>query len=285
MKLILGTAQLGLNYGISGKKPDYKDSIDILKFCEKNNILTFDTAQGYGNSEEILSSISNNNDIRIITKIDFKDKSDIDYIIKSINKSCKNLKVKNIDVLLLHSFADFKNKTIINNLVRIKKSGLIKKLGASVYNVNEAKEIIQDKNFSVIQIPFNYLDRQWDDPQFQKDIYKSNIEIHVRSIFLRGILINDFKYWPKINNVYDIYNKIQDLCAKYKLSKIELVIGFIKSIKWINGIIFGVDNINQLSECVEYFNNIKDFDDIVVKDIENVLSPISSELIDPRLWI
>ena len=196
MKLILGTAQLGLNYGISKKKPDYKNSIEILNFCEKNNILTFDTAQGYGNSEEILSSISNNNDINIITKIDFNDRSDMDYIIKSINKSRENLKVKIIDVLLLHSFKDFKNKTIVNNLIKIKKLGLIKKIGASVYTVKEAKEILLDKNFSVLQIPINYLDYQWSDPEFQMAVHKSSTEIHCRSIFLQGILINDFKYWP-----------------------------------------------------------------------------------------
>ena len=287
MKLILGTAQLGLNYGISKKKPDYKNSIEILNFCEKNNILTFDTAQGYGNSEEILSSISNNNDINIITKIDFNDRSDMDYIIKSINKSRENLKVKIIDVLLLHSFKDFKNKTIVNNLIKIKKLGLIKKIGASVYTVKEAKEILLDKNFSVLQIPINYLDYQWSDPEFQMAVHKSSTEIHCRSIFLQGILINDFKYWPKINNcnVSLIYNKINDLCTKYKLSKIELAIGFIKSIKWINGIIFGIDNINQLRELVEYFNNIKVFDDDMINDIKNTLVSIPIELINPRLWI
>ena len=86
-------------------------------------------------------------------------------------------------------------------------------------------------------------------------------------------------------NVSLIYNKINDLCTKYKLSKIELAIGFIKSIKWINGIIFGIDNINQLRELVEYFNNIKVFDDDMINDIKNTLVSIPIELINPRLWI
>ena len=287
MKLILGTAQLGFNYGISKKKPDLEDCIEILNFCEKNNILTFDTAQGYGNSEEILSYISTKNDFRIITKIDFDNRSDIDYMIKAINKSCENLNVKNIDTLLLHSFKDFKNKTIINNLVRIKNSGLIKKFGASVYTVQEAKEILLEKEFAVLQIPLNYLDHQWNDPEFQNTIHKNNIEIHCRSIFLQGILINDFRYWPKIynnNSVHDIYNKLEDLCKKYKLSKIELAIGFIKSISWVNGIIFGIDNIDQLKQLTEYFSSIKKLSDDIIDDIKNNFSTIPNEIIDPRLW-
>ena len=57
MNLILGTVQLGLDYGIIKKKPTIEQSKDILNLAINSNILTFDTAQGYGNSEEILSNI------------------------------------------------------------------------------------------------------------------------------------------------------------------------------------------------------------------------------------
>ena len=56
MKLILGTVQLGIDYGINKKKPILKQSLEILNYCLKNKIITFDTAQNYGNSENIAHS-------------------------------------------------------------------------------------------------------------------------------------------------------------------------------------------------------------------------------------
>ena len=56
MKIILGTAQLGLDYGITNQngKPSIETALDIIKTSLDNNITIFDTARGYGDSEKIL---------------------------------------------------------------------------------------------------------------------------------------------------------------------------------------------------------------------------------------
>ena len=197
MKLILGTVQLGVDYGISKKKPTLEQSLEILNYCLENNIDTFDTAQDYGNCEKIISNITNKN-INIITKINFhsKDKNLIDYdlILEKVKNSINNLKVNNIYTLLLHRFDDFVCKDLVDNLFKIKNNGVIKNIGVSVYTVEEAIEVLNDKRFTIIQIPFNYLDNQWNNEEFKNLIKKRNdVEIHVRSIFLQGILVNDFE--------------------------------------------------------------------------------------------
>jgi aryl-alcohol dehydrogenase-like predicted oxidoreductase len=290
MKLILGTVQLGIDYGISKKKPTLEQSLEILNYCINNNINTFDTAQDYGNCEEIISNISNKN-INIITKINFYSKkyNNISYddILNKINLSLKNLKIIYLNTLLLHRYDDFLNKKLINDLFKIKKLGLIKKIGVSVYSVEEAIEVLKDLRFKVIQIPFNYLDNQWNNQEFHSLIQKRNdIEIHVRSIFLQGILINEFKYWPKINNYNfePIYNNINNICKKYKLSKIEFVIGYIKSIKWIDSVIFGVDNIIQLKENIQLYKNTKEIDKNIINECTEIFSNTPKELVNPVLW-
>ena len=56
MKIILGTAQLGLDYGFTNNsgKPKLNKSLEIIKYALDNNINTFDTARAYGDSENIL---------------------------------------------------------------------------------------------------------------------------------------------------------------------------------------------------------------------------------------
>lgn len=290
MKLILGTVQLGLDYGIIKKKPSYEESINIINYSIKNNILIFDTAQSYGNSENILSSISNNTNIRIITKLDFGKTEDYDSIKLLVKKSCINLNLNYIDTLLLHSYKDFKNINIVTNIIDLKKFGLIKNIGVSVYTVEEAIEVLKNNNFTVLQIPFNYLDNKWNNNLFQNLINErkkqGNIEIHVRSIFLQGILINDYTYWPTIKNIQlkPIYDSIELLCNKYNISKAKLAVSFIYSKKWIDGIIFGVDNIEQLQKNIDIFNNISYLNDNILTDLNNIFNDVPNELTNPVLW-
>lgn len=291
MKLILGTVQLGINYGmISKNKPTLKQSLEILNHCIENNINTFDTAQNYGNSENIISNISNKN-IKIITKIIFNEENSttlsFEKTLELVNTSLNNLKVKSLDVLLLHEFNDFLSKNLINNLFKIKDNGLIKNIGVSVYNVEEAIDVLKDERFKIIQIPFNYLDSQWNNVEFKSLIKKrTDIEIHIRSIFLQGILVNDFKYWPKIKNLdfKPIHDNILYFCSKYNLNKKELVINYIKSIKWIDSILFGVDNIDQLKENLELFENSYEFNEDILNEFENLFKNVPTELVNPCLW-
>ena len=193
-KFILGTVQLGKKYSKFIKDKVENDEVkQILDHCVNNNILTFDTAQNYGNSENLLSNISNKNDTIIMTKIHFID-NDIDTMQGQINKSLDNLNLKSINILMLHDYKQFKDETLVTNLIKIKNKGFIKKIGVSVYNVNEAIDVLKIPQFTILQIPFNYLDRQWDNIDFLNLINKrKDVEIHIRSIFLQGILLNEYQ--------------------------------------------------------------------------------------------
>ena len=54
--LSLGTAQLGLSYGINNTdgKPDEKKAFEILDCALENGINTLDTAAAYGESEQVI---------------------------------------------------------------------------------------------------------------------------------------------------------------------------------------------------------------------------------------
>ena len=61
-KLILGTVQFGLNYGIANQtgKVSESDSKNMLQICRTNNIRMLDTAINYGDSEKCLGALSSN---------------------------------------------------------------------------------------------------------------------------------------------------------------------------------------------------------------------------------
>ena len=115
-KLIVGTVQFGLDYGITNTtgKVSEKELDKIFHFCSDNNIIYFDTAQDYGTSESILASYKQKYpEFKIITKGKFKNKNITETIKKSITK------FDMIDYFLLHSFDDYSNE-IMEELVKYK---------------------------------------------------------------------------------------------------------------------------------------------------------------------
>ena len=56
MTIILGSAQFGLNYGITNKKGKVSEQelVKILELAAESGITTIDTAPAYGSSEETL---------------------------------------------------------------------------------------------------------------------------------------------------------------------------------------------------------------------------------------
>lgn len=295
MKLILGTAQLGLPYGITNNTGILSEdkSLELLHHAIKNNITTFDTARAYGKSEYLLGKI--NKKICIITKLllpddihTYNNNKIIKEINKSINTSIKNINRSTINILLLHKYSHYllKNKIIWNHLIKLKNEKIIEKIGVSIYNVHEANKLLKDSNVDVIQIPLNILDHQWFDSTFLEMVNKrKDIQIFCRSIFLQGILISPRDKWPRINiNADEYINKLNKLVDKYNLkNRKELVISYVNSIEWISGIIIGVDNIKQLVENINLFKIKKiKYDDI--NYINNFFSNVPPRLINPSLW-
>jgi aryl-alcohol dehydrogenase-like predicted oxidoreductase len=102
-KLSLGTVQFGLNYGINNtsNKASQEEANNIVKFVTNNGVNCFDTAQAYGNSEEVLGD-SNivENEAFIISKL--KSSLFINNCMENVSISLKKLNIKSLYGLLLH---------------------------------------------------------------------------------------------------------------------------------------------------------------------------------------
>jgi aryl-alcohol dehydrogenase-like predicted oxidoreductase len=295
MQLILGTVQLGLDYGITNNngKPKLEESFEIIKYALDNNINIFDTARAYGESEYILGLAKRNfNGMNIITKLDpllgLDNNTSEEEIYKmiddSIHISMQNLNIDFIETLLVHRFEHFQNKTIWNYLI---KNKFVKHLGVSVYNVNEAIEALKDIHVKHIQLPINILDHQWLRDDFLQLIEnRKDITIHCRSILLQGILVSDASKWPKIDNVNpeEYIEKLNNLVKLFKLNnRLELCFSYVKSIDWINGLLIGVDNLEQLKENLK-LSKVRKLNLDELQIIKNTFKNCPNKLLNPVNW-
>nr|HAD51507.1 aldo/keto reductase [Algoriphagus sp.] len=189
-KIILGTVQFGLDYGINNTsgKMSKEEVFKILDLAYASNLTVLDTAAAYGNSEERIGdylSINKEKNFRIITKFNLKQNL---TPIHSLEKSLHNLKIDQVDAVMFHSFEDFKStkKEEINSLLEL-KGKKYKKLGISLYTNAQMKEIAEKEIFDLVQVPFNVLDNEQQRGEILKELKSKNLEIHTRSVFLQGL--------------------------------------------------------------------------------------------------
>lgn len=279
-KLVLGTVQFGINYGINNSTgvPDDKQVTSILDYAFKNGINTIDTAIAYGNSEERLGKLSENN-FQIISKFsgiyNFRD------LENELLKSLSNLRRDKIYGFIFHNAYDLiENPKMWSYLERLKSLKKIKKIGFSIYNEKELNEILNIGFIpDLVQLPYSILDRR-----FEKSLIKLKqlgVEIHVRSVFLQGLYFKDLNNLPEtLLPLRPYLRKLHEICNSFNISISSLALNFVKQNKNIDKIVIGSDSATQLKQnnsVMSYnleSNIIKLVQEINVKEIE-LLNPIN----------
>lgn len=291
-RYILGTAQLGLNYGIANKdgKPDL-DKVDrIIKSAWTAGARTFDTAAGYGDSESVLGMSLVNNDFlassKIITKISPPKNFGNYYEIRiSIENSLSKLGVSSIWAVLLHRYDMLEqwDDGLGKILKKLKDEKKVSHLGVSVYTPEEVENALNYPDIEIIQAPCNL----WSPELFSEDIIKSaskkNKLIIVRSLFLQGLLLmkpDDVNIrLPAAYSASMEWNKILD---EWKTNAWDLCMQFAASLN--APVIMGADNEVQAGLNGKFLS-AKSLTDCEIDEIYLRIKPyLSKDITNPTMW-
>lgn len=287
-KLSLGTVQFGTTYGIANKigRPLVKDVSSIIDFLQSNGLNCFDTARGYGDAESLLGEIiKDKKSSFIITKISSREF--LERLSFSIEESMKNLKQSFLFALLLH---DSKllyswNKDMSFSVNTLKRNGKIKYFGVSIYTQEEFELALDNDCINIIQIPFNIFDLRAIKLDWINKAKEKNKLLIIRSIFLQGLLFMKENEIP--SNLLDAvpYIKVLNkLCEKYNMTRVDLLLAFVDSFIENSIILFGCESIEQASENLERFKNIKKLDYNIRCDIYKKFYNISENIYNPVKW-
>lgn len=297
-RLVLGTAQFGLNYGIANKvgKPSKEQVKEILLTAFELGINVLDTANAYGDSEKILGDILSNyskkENIIIVTKLspNINEKADNEHIKnqveQSVHLSLSNLNLDSIPIYMLHraEHMTMKKGIIVKHLSKLKEEGLIINIGVSVYTPYEAEIALSIDEITAIQVPFNVFDHRMMKCGFFEKAHLKGIAVFVRSIYLQGLILMDNDDIPdKLRDIIPYKNKLKEICKRWGRTINEVAIKFPLMQKGVTGIVFGVDNLNQLKENINLYNK-SSLEKPIIENILNEFKDIPEYLVDPRQW-
>jgi aryl-alcohol dehydrogenase-like predicted oxidoreductase len=269
-KIALGTAQFGLDYGISNKTGQIPENevFDILNESMRSGIDVLDTAYVYGNSELVIGNYTKKHRhvFKIISKLPECDPKDVKNIFES---SLEWLGADDLYGYMCHSFQHYRdNPEIWSILKTLKSEGKINKIGLSLYYPSELEYIIENKiNVDIIQVPYNVFDRRFE--QYFPVLKNKGVEIFVRSVFLQGLV---FKEPSELDDYFaKIKGKIatlHSLAAELDIPIASLCLNFAVLNEFVDQVVVGVDSIQNLKEIVSSF--------VCNADVKNVLKKLDS---------
>jgi aryl-alcohol dehydrogenase-like predicted oxidoreductase len=276
MKLVLGTAQFGMDYGVTNNSGmcSSGEIEKILDFAFSKGITELDTAISYGKSEENLGVIGVKR-FNVSSKIPYL----VDYRQGDINQyvsaSLKRLGISSLDILYLHDNRNLQNLDILADLRALKAAGKICKIGISIYASDAPDTTIQKVNeFDVVQCQGNAFD-----VKYLAHLNKS-FSVYLRSVFLQGLLLADLDSLPfflrqekKLFLAWDKY------CKSHGRSKLEMSLYNVTN-NGLDGYVVGASSLQEFEQIILARDLVCLMRDVPLFKYDYV----NEYVIDPRRW-
>jgi aryl-alcohol dehydrogenase-like predicted oxidoreductase len=219
LKLALGTAQFGLKYGIANQQGQvsHDEAKVVLALARARGMDTLDTAIAYGDSEQRLGEIGIQ-DWRVVSKLPAIPEGCGDiaqWVVAAVRDSLGRLKVGKLYGLLLHRPQQLLEKNggqLYSALQQLKQDGLVQKIGISIYDPSELDNLCSSYQLDLVQAPFNIMDQRLIATGWLSRLAKQGTELHVRSVFLQGLLLmtpsdrpKKFDRWTPILSMWHVF--------------------------------------------------------------------------------
>lgn len=287
-RLILGTAQLGMDYGVANThgKPDEKLASEIVSAALECGIVEFDTARAYGDSETVLGKALREFAVQdkalVISKMSVPEA--LDDPESMVRSSLKLLGVPMLEAVLLHSVmaADewLEAEKALNDL---KRNGLVRKIGVTAYSPQVAVQALETECFDGVQIPGNIFDRRFERAGVFDLAQTLGKDVYVRSVFLQGLALMDVDSLPdRVKSAEPFVRKAAALAEENGMSRLEAALVYAREAYPGAGILFGAELPQQVRENHSAFTHSAPPD--FVESVRTAFSAVDECIIDPSKW-
>lgn len=286
MRLAIGTAQFGADYGVANSigKPDETEIGKILEFARQSSIDLLDTAISYGDSEEMIGRVDSSG-FKIVTKLPEVPIGCADvlgWVEQQVRQALVRLKRQSIYGLLLHrpdQLGELVGDSLVRALMSLKDQGLVEKVGLSIYSPDSLQTLLSVCPVDIVQAPLNLVDRRLAQSGWLDRLHKSDIEVHIRSVFLQGLLLMPEDRRPsKFDRWSELWGCWREWLTAHDIAPLVACLAYPLSFKEVSRLVVGVDSImhlNEIAVACTSCDRVTEFPDLICND---------PELINPSMW-
>jgi aryl-alcohol dehydrogenase-like predicted oxidoreductase len=280
--LVLGTANFGENYGIANKSGLSNEEVEEILNWSTGKISELDTSLDYKESHQVISKHSSK--FKISSKINLDQVTSPKDIPKKVKIIIDELCTNSVERILLRPHSTDRQFTIdsLGEIEKLRSLGFVAETGLSIYETNELDFFVDSIESPILfQVPLNLFNRAFQEKLNSNNKRYENFKFYVRSIFLQGLLLLDPRDIPNhLKEAIVPVSALNQELSRIETSIIEATFAFIGEQKWVNGVIIGINSLQNLLSNYEYFNKRKRVDLTFLQNIPTV----PSRILDPRKW-
>ena len=262
-RLGLGTVQFGLDYAIAENegRPAVDDVVEILRVAAEAGIDLLDTAKGYGDAEPFLGrTLPSSTHFRVVTKTaplagETIRIQDAEMLERDFHGSLRDLGVDSVYGLLVHKAENLLadgGEYLFGVLESLKASGLVKKIGVSVYTAEQIEKLSERYLIDLIQVPVSILDQRLVRGGHLKSLKRMGVEVHARSVFLKGLLFAEpATLPPHFDGSKIILTKLRTEAAYLGKDPAIAALDFVLGLPEVDTVLIGVTHVGQLQAILD----------------------------------
>jgi aryl-alcohol dehydrogenase-like predicted oxidoreductase len=287
--LTLGTAQLGMPYGIGSASTgiDERTAYEILSVAWSSNVHSFDTARAYGDAERRIgnwmASRGPIKGVKIISKFPVLAESNpVEALNATFEVSRAELGVSFIDYYLAHRAIDL-SKPVVRRLREMVADGLIGAFGASIYEQEEGDKLLTIEGLGAIQLPLHLSNMAMHESGFLTRARDCGVKIFARSVFLQGLLIKPLNSVSnRFRRALPTLQELETLATNVNSNRVALALAVVRACPGVGSIVVGTDNAAQLISIVNEAH--QNFELSTIRKAVEIGSTMPRDICDPRKW-
>ncbi len=298
--LMLGTAQLGMPYGIANAvgKPDFQQAVRLIAAAVESGVNCFDTAAAYGESESVLGRALKElglvESTVVVTKVRWLSDAELAdprqaalAVEQSVEQSRRHIGLDCLPLVLFHRDIDAAHFEALHDLIH---RGWLRCAGVSCgYDPGPALQLLNPSGpragtIAAIQSPGSVLDQRHQRAGVFQAAASCGAAVFVRSVYLQGLLLMPEESIPSaLQAVVPVRRGLAELAAAAGMSLAELALRYMLGQEGVVCVVVGAETVEQIRANAAMAARGPLPSDLV-SAIAAAATDLPDMVINPRLW-
>ena len=255
-KLGLGASQLGLDQPPSqprGRSPE-REAADAMQIAARAGLTILDAQVSFGRAETVIGNLMPRpSPFRVMIKAGRADRGP-DSVEDEARAALRRLRLDKADTIMVQSAGELccpQGAAMWDRLKKLRDEGLFAKIGVSVFASDEPVALTRRFRPDIVQAPASLLDQRLIVSGALAEIAGLGVEVHLRSIFLQGLLFLPPDRMPvALRGASGPLSRVRRMIAEGRSDPLQAALGFALSRPEARHVIVGVASAAELQAVI-----------------------------------